>query len=116
MYSQRYSRISCFHTDADTAAANLCAAAPVNEIPKELLPFLQVFKREYTDVLCKIFKRLKSSKAIFLTDVTIVLLGVFLKQNLVISLLGVLSAMIIAFVIDKIFLGGSAAAVRDCGH
>ena len=64
-------------------------------------------------ILCKIFKRLKSSKAIFLTDVTIVLLGVFLTQDLVVSLLGILSAMIIAFVVDKIFLGGSAAFVAQ---
>lgn len=64
-------------------------------------------------LLCKIFKRLKSSKAMFLTDVTIVLLGVFTLQNLVISLLGVVSAMIIAIMIDKIFLGGSAAFVAQ---
>jgi uncharacterized membrane-anchored protein YitT (DUF2179 family) len=49
----------------------------------------------------------------FLTDVTIVLLGVFSMQNLVISLLGVVSAMIIAIMIDKIFLGGSAAFVAQ---
>ena len=64
-------------------------------------------------ILCKIFKRLKSSTAIFLTDVTIVLLGVFSMKNLVISLLGVVSALIIAFVIDKVFLGGSAAFVAQ---
>ena len=64
-------------------------------------------------LLCKIFKRLKSSTAMFLTDVTIVLLGVFSMQNLVISLLGVVSAMIIAIMIDKIFLGGSAAFVAQ---
>ena len=64
-------------------------------------------------ILCKIFKRLKSSTAMFLTDVTIVLLGVFCMKDLVISLLGVVSAMIIAFVIDKIFLGGSAAFVAQ---
>ena len=64
-------------------------------------------------ILCKIFKRLKSSTAIFLTDVTIVLLGVFLTRNLVVSLLGVVSAMIIAMVIDKIFLGGNSAFVAQ---
>ena len=64
-------------------------------------------------ILCKIFKRLKSSTAMFLTDVTIVLLGVFLTQNLVLSLLGIVSAMIIAFVIDKIFLGGTSAFVAQ---
>ena len=64
-------------------------------------------------LLCKIFKRLKSSQAMFLTDVTIVLLGVFTLQNLVVSLLGIVSAMIIATMIDKIFLGGSAAFVAQ---
>ena len=64
-------------------------------------------------VLCKIFKRLKSSTAFFLTDATIVLLGVFLTKDLVLSLLGVTSAMIAAIVIDKIFLGGTAALVAQ---
>ena len=64
-------------------------------------------------ILCKIFKRLRSSTAMFLTDVTIVLLGVFVTQNLVVSLLGVVSAMIIAIMIDKIFLGGASAFVAQ---
>ena len=64
-------------------------------------------------ILCKIFKRLKSSTAMFLTDVTIVLLGVFITQDLIVSLLGVVSAMIIAVVIDKIFLGGTSAFVAQ---
>ena len=64
-------------------------------------------------VLCKIFKRLKSSTAFFLTDATIVLLGVFLTKDLILSLLGVTSAMIAAIVIDKIFLGGTAALVAQ---
>ncbi len=63
--------------------------------------------------LCKIFKRLKSSTAIFLVDATIVLLGVFSMRNLVVSLLGIVSAMIIAIVIDKIFLGGTSAFVAQ---
>lgn len=64
-------------------------------------------------IFCKIFKRLKSSVAIFLTDVAIILLGVFLTQNLILSLLGIVSAMITAIVIDKIFLGGTAALVAQ---
>lgn len=64
-------------------------------------------------ILCKIFKRLKSSTAMFLTDVTIVLLGVFLTKDLILSLLGVVSAMIIAIMIDKIFLGGTSAFVAQ---
>ena len=64
-------------------------------------------------ILCKIFKRLKSSTAIFLIDVTIILLGVILSRNLIHSLLGILSAMITAAVIDKIFLGGTSALVAQ---
>ena len=64
-------------------------------------------------ILCKVFKRLKSSTAIFLTDMTIVLLGVFLTRDLILSLLGIVSAMISAIVIDKIFLGGTAAFVAQ---
>ena len=64
-------------------------------------------------LLCKIFKRLKSSVAIFLVDAVIVLLGVFLLRDLVLSLLGVLSAMISAVMVDKIFLGGSSAFVAQ---
>ena len=64
-------------------------------------------------ILCKIFKRLKSSTAMFLTDVSIVVLGIFITQNLILSLLGVVSAMIIAIVIDKVFLGGTSAFVAQ---
>lgn len=71
-------------------------------------------------ILCKIFKRLKSSTAMFLTDVTIVVMGIFITRDLIVSLLGVVSAMIIAIMIDKIFLGGTSAfvaqIVTDCGE
>ena len=64
-------------------------------------------------VICRIFKKIKSSTAIFLTDLTIILLGVLLTQDLVVSLLGIVSAMITAIVIDKIFLGGTKALVAQ---
>ena len=64
-------------------------------------------------LICKLFKKIKSSTAIFLIDASIVILGVFLKQDLILSLLGVISAMISAIVIDKIFLGGTAALVAQ---
>ena len=63
--------------------------------------------------LCKIFKRMKNSTAMFLTDMTIVLLGVFATQNLIRSLLGILAAMVIATVIDKVFLGGNSSYVAQ---
>lgn len=59
--------------------------------------------------LCKVFKRMKNSTAMFLTDMTIVLLGVFATRNLIRSLLGILAAMVIATVIDKVFLGGNSS-------
>lgn len=59
--------------------------------------------------VCRIFKRLKSSVVIFFVDAAVILLGFFLAKDLLLSLLGVISAMISALVIDKVFLGGAAA-------
>ena len=64
-------------------------------------------------LLCKYSKRLKNSTALFLVDSTIVILGIFAVQNLILSLLGILSTMICAIVIDKVFLGGAAAFVAQ---
>lgn len=64
-------------------------------------------------LICKLFKRLKSSTAVFLVDALVIVLGVFLTKNLILSLLGIISAMICAIVIDKIFLGGTAALVAQ---
>ena len=56
-------------------------------------------------VICKIFKRAKSSYVIFAIDAAIVILGFFIN-DIVISLLGICSAFICAAVIDRIFLTG----------
>ncbi len=61
--------------------------------------------------LCKIFKRLKSSYAIFAIDATTVVLGMFVIGDLVLSLLGILSVLISAVMVDKVFLGMSRAYV-----
>lgn len=61
--------------------------------------------------LCKAFPRLKSSHVIFAVDASTVVLGMFVLQDLVISLLGILAAVIMAFMVDKVFLGGRAAFV-----
>lgn len=61
--------------------------------------------------ICKMFKRLKSSAVIFAVDAAIVILGMFVLKNLIISLLGILSALIMAMMIDRVFLGGRAAFV-----
>lgn len=59
--------------------------------------------------VCKIFKRLKSSLAIFIIDSTAVLLGVFVIGDVVLTMLGIISALVSATAVDKIFLGGSRA-------
>ncbi len=70
-----------------------------------------------TDVLAfmitKAVPKFKSSYAIFLVDASIVALGVFVIRDMIVSLLGVLSVLISAIVIDRIFLGGSRAFVCE---
>ena len=56
-------------------------------------------------LICKVFKRLKSSIVLFVIDATIVVLGMFVLKDLVISLLGILSAFIFALVVDYVFIG-----------
>lgn len=62
-------------------------------------------------IICKIFKRAKSSVVFFIIDATIVLCGMFVMQNLVISLLGILSAFVSALMVDKVFLGSSRSFI-----
>ena len=50
-------------------------------------------------LICKLFKRLKSSVALFAIDAAIVVMGMFVLNDLVISLLGILSAFIFAIVV-----------------
>jgi uncharacterized membrane-anchored protein YitT (DUF2179 family) len=70
-----------------------------------------------TDVLAFMISRavpkFKSSYAVFVVDASIVLLGVFVIGDMIVSLLGVLAVLISAVVIDKIFLGGSRAFVCE---
>jgi uncharacterized membrane-anchored protein YitT (DUF2179 family) len=61
--------------------------------------------------LCKFFPKLKSSVVIFAVDATVVILGVVAIKNLIILLLGILSAFIAAMMIDKVFIGGRSAFV-----
>ena len=55
-------------------------------------------------VLCKIFKKIKSPVLIFIIDAATIVLGMFVFRDLVISMLGILSAFIAAIMIDKILL------------
>ncbi len=63
--------------------------------------------------ICKVFKRLKTSYVIFFVDASIIGMGLILNRDLVLSILGVFSAMVTALVIDKVFLGGTAGFVAQ---
>lgn len=62
-------------------------------------------------LICKRFPRLKISKITFYIDATIVVLGVVAIGDLVVSLLGVISALVSSLLIDRVFLGGTQAFV-----
>lgn len=64
-------------------------------------------------VICKWFKRMRSSVVIFIVDVAVVLGGIFVLKDLTLSLLGIASAFICAIVIDKLFLGESQAFIAQ---
>ena len=57
--------------------------------------------------LCKFFPKIKSSKAIFVIDAALVVLGMFILEDFILTLLGVTSAFVCALVIDYIFVGQS---------
>lgn len=57
--------------------------------------------------ICKYFKKVKSSVAMFLIDGTLVVLGMFILNDFVLTLLGIVSAFVCALVIDHLFLGES---------
>lgn len=61
----------------------------------------------------KIFKKIKSSHIIFAIDAVIVVCGVFVINDLVLSMLGVSSALICSMVIDRMFLAGDDAYVAQ---
>ncbi len=62
-------------------------------------------------ILCRIFKKLRSSVVIFMVDATAVIFGMFAIRDFTVSLLGIVSAFTAAIVIDKVFIGGSKAFV-----
>ncbi|MBR2930249.1 MAG: YitT family protein [Clostridia bacterium] len=63
--------------------------------------------------ICKFFPKLKSSVMIFVTDGAIVLFGMFVSRDIVLTLLGIVAAFICAIAIDKIFLGGQSALIAQ---
>lgn len=68
-----------------------------------------------TDILafliCKFFPKLKISRVTFMVDASIILLGVFAINDILISGIGIFSAYVSSLVIDKIFVGGKTACV-----
>lgn len=64
-------------------------------------------------IICKIFKRAKSSVVFFLIDATIILSGMFVIGNFVLTLLGILSAYISAMMIEKVFIGNSKSFIAQ---
>ena len=62
-------------------------------------------------VICKFVRKLKSSVVIFALDALIVAIGVFVIRDLVTSMLGIVSALITAVLIDKVFIGESSAFI-----
>ena len=53
-------------------------------------------------ILCKRFPRLRHSVVVFLIDTTVIFLGIFVTRNPERSILGILSALVCAFTIDRI--------------
>ncbi len=60
-------------------------------------------------IICKFVKRWKSSTIIFIIDAVTVICGLFVIKDLIVTLLGVISAWIGAMVIDRIFIGNDKA-------
>ena len=63
--------------------------------------------------ICKIFPKLRLSRITLLIDAVIVISGMFVINDFVKSLLGIISAAVTSFVIDKVFLGGSRAFIAQ---
>ncbi len=59
----------------------------------------------------KHFKKLKSSVLFFVVDSSIIIAGMFVLDNLIVSLLGIISAFICAITIDRLFIGESGAFI-----
>ena len=64
-------------------------------------------------MICKWFKRLKSTHVIFAIDAIVIIMGVFAIGDIVLSLIGIISAFVCSMLIDKVFLGSSTAYVAQ---
>ena len=59
--------------------------------------------------LCRFFPKLRSPAVIFAIDAVAVFLGMIVLGDAVLSMLGIITALVSALAVDKIFLGGSRA-------
>lgn len=64
-------------------------------------------------IVCKFFPRLKSSYMIFVFDASVVIFGIFAINDIVVSLLGIMTAFVVALVIDRVFLGGERGLLAE---
>ncbi len=64
-------------------------------------------------VICRLFKKLRSSVVIFIVDSIPIVLGVFILNDLVLSLIGIISVFVSALMVDKIFVGGQQALIAQ---
>ena len=63
--------------------------------------------------VCKVFKRAKSSVVLFIIDTTIIVCGMFVIHDLVLSLLGIASAFVSAIMVDKVFIGSNSSFIAQ---
>ena len=64
-------------------------------------------------IIAKFLKNAKSSVLIFFIDASIIVIGMFINGDLVLTLLGIVCAFITALVIDKVFLGRSREFIAN---
>lgn len=64
-------------------------------------------------IICKFFKRFRSSVVIFIISAAVVIMGIFTFKDPVLALLGILSAFIEAVVVDKLFVGESQGFIAQ---
>lgn len=64
-------------------------------------------------LVCKVFPRIKSSQAVLLVDSLVVISGLFVVKDFLVSMLGIFSIMVMSVMIDRVFLGSSTAFVAE---
>lgn len=64
-------------------------------------------------IVCKIFKRAKSSVVLFIIDAFVVLSGMFVIKDFVLSLLGIFTALVSAIMVDKVFIGSNRSFIAQ---